>query len=660
MPLKLDFHSPETTKQKTLWQELNDSHNGDNEFTREYNSLNKKLGNALGQLPEQPQDIQGRKQEIEMLHAILERPKTPVALLLGEAGVGKTALVEQFAKDLNNRNLETQVSQKYLLVSLRLGTLASIGTTQLQTQLSTLLDDVKVLEDAAQRTLNDPSIRIVLFMDEVHMLVTIFGPGTKVGGDVIKDVLARSPIRVIAATTRREYDTTLAVDAPLRQRFKQIEMQELPPDVVVHIGKNWWEKVAPDVPQPEEQVLRKIIEANALYRSDSAEPRKSLDILEDLVSYSRRTGQQADGNVVNDIFKRRYGISLTFKVQADSIYNEVASRVKGQEHALSVLKRLFRSMAFQLDPTSNRPIATALFTGPTGVGKTETVKAMAKAMYPGENVIQFINMPDYKSVEHEPAFRKKIGEVVSHVPNSIILLDELDKCSPEIRDSLLAILDEGIVTYETTTREGLPQVDSTSLRNTIVIATTNAGADVFANDARFSQRESMGKNVDTRVNDAAVDRLINTLRENLEKAGKFRAELLGRFQRIVPYRFLASDTILAIAEGKLEELFAKFDKRGIELIHEEKKQWPKNLYDYETWDIPLYISFVRTKATDSNAGGARAVNREIDTMVKDMIVDAIYNNPHTTKFKIEVSKESRIYDVSADPAAGGVVVHALN
>ena len=133
MPLKLDFHSPETTKQKTLWQELSDSHNGDNEFTREYNSLNKKLGNALGQLPEQPQDIQGRKQEIEMLHAILERPKTPVALLLGEAGVGKTALVEQFAKDLNNRNLETQVSQKYLLVSLRLGTLASIGTTQLQT-----------------------------------------------------------------------------------------------------------------------------------------------------------------------------------------------------------------------------------------------------------------------------------------------------------------------------------------------------------------------------------------------------------------------------------------------------------------------------------------------------------------------------------------------
>ena len=128
----------------------------------------------------------------------------------------------------------------------------------------------------------------------------------------------------------------------------------------------------------------------------------------------------------------------------------------------------------------------------------------------------------------------------------------------------------------------------------------------------------------------------------------------------MPYRFLASDTILAIAEGKLEELFAKFSERGIELVHEEKKQWPKNLYDYETWDIPLYISFVRTKATDSNAGGARAVNREIDTMVKDMIVDAIYNNPHSTKFKIEVSKESRIYDVSADPAAGGVVVHALN
>src|SRR5699024_12418153 len=79
-------------------------------------------------------------------------------------------------------------------------------------------------------------------MDEVHMLVTMFGAGTKVGGDVMKDVLARAPIRVIAATTRREYDSTIAVDKPLSERFKQIEMNELPADIVVDIVQNWWEK----------------------------------------------------------------------------------------------------------------------------------------------------------------------------------------------------------------------------------------------------------------------------------------------------------------------------------------------------------------------------------------------------------------------------------
>lgn len=940
-----------------------------------------------------------------------------------------TALVEQFAKDLNAGKLDTRVDNTYLLLSLRLGTLASIGTTRLQTQLSTLLDDLKTLEDAAQEIMQDESIKLVLFMDEIHMLVTIFGPGTKVGGDVIKDVLARSPIRVIGATTRREYDTTIAVDAPLRQRFKQIEMGELDPEIVVKIGQNWWEKVAPDAPMPTEATLRKIIEANAMYRSDSAEPRKSLDILEDLVSYSRRTGKRAGEDEVNDIFKRRYSISLKFEVEADSVYNEIARRVKGQEHALTVLKRLFRSMAFQLDPTSDKPMATALFTGPTGVGKalvngtflptptggttieklsvgdavfgkngqptrvvgvypqgkkrayrvkfsdgtslicndehkfsyvtaktrrkknpslytatlrelmnkgitqtydgsyrrhhkffipsngavqyegrgldvhpyvlgaligdgalthkelnivndddfvsdkicslidhecsvvprsynysrvfrlhtprgitknvqrdwvikggaaglrgvkspnrfipesykqssieqrwqlinglfdtdgticttdggrfnvsfstnskqlsedvaevlrslgvwcnvsarnrkdkenteyrvhvrcsaetktkiftlprhvdaakraveeesrktrvkkfdwvaidsvedlgyeaemtcievddpdhlyqagkgfvvthnTETVKAIANSMYPGENVIQFFNMPDYKTVDHEPAFRKRLGEAVSHTPNSIVLLDELEKAAPEIKDSLLAILDEGIVTYETTTREGLPQMDHTSLRNTIVIATTNAGSDIFANDARFSQREGMGTDIDEEVNNAAVDRLIKDLREDLRKSGGFKPEFLNRFQRIVPYRFLSSDVIIQIAEDKLEDLFAKFkDPRGIEVVHNEPRQWPKDTYDFTTWDLPLYITFVRTNATDSNAGGARAVGREIETMVKDEIVDAVYENPGSTKFKIEVSRDTRLYDLGANRTAGGVIVNALN
>ena len=193
--------------------------------------------------------------------------------------------MEEFGKQLNSGKFETHTEYKYLLVALRLGTLASLGHNELQSRLSTLFDDVGKLETKAQDVLGDENIRLVLFMDEVHMLVTIFGPGTKVGGDVMKDVLARSPIRVIAATTRREYDSTIAVDKPLSERFKQIEMQELPGEIVEKIIANWWEKVAPDLDPVDLNLVRKVIEANAMYRSDSAEPRKSLDIMEDLVSY---------------------------------------------------------------------------------------------------------------------------------------------------------------------------------------------------------------------------------------------------------------------------------------------------------------------------------------------------------------------------------------
>ena len=196
-------------------------------FMDVFDKYNASIGNALGILEEQPQDIQGRDKEIKMLYRILERPKTPIALLVGHAGVGKTALVEEFAKQLNSGTYDTRLNYNYMLLALRLGNLASIGVSKLQSTLATLLDTLKKFEGAAQKALNDPNIRIVLFIDEVHMMVTIFGPGTKIGGDVMKDVLARSPLRVICATTRREYDSTIAVDKPFAERFKQIEMNEL-------------------------------------------------------------------------------------------------------------------------------------------------------------------------------------------------------------------------------------------------------------------------------------------------------------------------------------------------------------------------------------------------------------------------------------------------
>ena len=544
-----------------------------------------------------------------------------------------------------------------MLLALRLGNLASIGVSKLQSTLATLLDTLKDFETIAQDVWKDPNLRLVLFIDEVHMMVTIFGPGTKIGGDVMKDVLARSPLRVICATTRREYDSTIAVDKPFAERFKQIEMNELSKPIVENICLNWWSKVAPELPMIQRDLISKIIDANAIYRSDSAEPRKTLDILEDLVSYSRITGKRPTSHTVNEIFKDRYSINLTFSVSADQVSDEIDRRIKGQPYARYALRRAFRAMMFQLDPNSNRPLGTYLFTGPTGVGKSETTKAIAAALYPGEKVLLNINMPDYKTAEHEPGFRKRLGEAVRHTPNSIILFDELEKAHPTVLDSLLAILDEGLVTFETENREGNIEVNSTSLRNTIVVATTNAGSEIFNNDARYSQRDidSSGE-----LNNAEIQRLQSSLRNHLIEASGFKPELLGRFSRIIPYRSLSEAELLQIAESKIDSLIKSFnDIRDIEIEINPPRQWPKDIYDYYTTDVALDITFIRAKADDPSSGGARSIQREIDDNLRDEIVDAVLDNPGYSRFKIEVDRNSKIYNPSADRSVKGVHVHAI-
>ena len=625
-------------------------------FMALFDQYNATIGNAIGILEEQPQDIQGRDKEIKMLYRILERPKTPIALLVGPAGVGKTALVEEFAKQLNSGSYDTKLNYNYMLLSLRLGNLASIGVSKLQSALSKLLENLKDFETLAQAALNDPNLRIVLFIDEVHMMVTIFGPGTKIGGDVMKDILARSPVRVICATTRREYDSTIAVDQPFAQRFKQIEMNELSKPIVRQICKNWWKKVAPDLEELPETMINRIIDANEVYRSDSAEPRKTIDILEDLVSYSRITGEQADEHVVNQIFKERYSINLKFSVDADSVADEIDKNIKGQPFARYTLRRALRAMVYDIDQNSNRPLGTFLFTGPTGVGKSETTKVLARALYPGENVLQNINMPDYKTPEHEPGFRKRLGEAVRHVPNSVILFDELEKADESILDSLLAILDEGIVTFETMNREGNLEVNHVSLRNTIIIATTNAGHEIFDNDAKFSQRDS---DTEEEVNRSEITRLQQALRSHLITAG-FKPELLGRFKRRVPYRSLSEAELLEIAETKINNLVNTYrDLKDIELIIDPPRQWPEDTYNYFTTDVALDITFIRARASDANGGGARRINDEIEENLKDELIEAIVDNPECKKFYITVSKDSKIYDSSVDSSVKGVHVHAI-
>lgn len=627
-------------------------------FMNAFNQYNSMCGNAFVRLKEQKHDIQGRDKESAMLVRIMERPLTPIASLIGPAGVGKSALVEDFVKRVGRGEIQSLPGREYFVVSLRIGNLKTLGNDKLQAVMSNMLDEMAKLEKIAQEVLQNKKIRLILFIDEFHMLVTIFGPGTKIGGDLMKDVLARASVKVITATTRKEFDSTIAVDEPFKERFKEIELNELPTHVVLDICKNWWQSNVPKLPMPNDQLIMKVLNANKAFRAQQAEPRKSLDIMEDLVASMRVTQRPVTEDVIDEIFKDRFHINLNLDFDADGIFANVKKRVKGQALALYELQRALRAVAFQLDKNPNKPIMTLLLTGSTGVGKTETTKAICETLYPGENVLQNFNMPDYKLESAEPAFRKKLGETVRHQPNSVILLDEFEKGSDAIKDSMLAILDEGIVNFEVENREGQVEIHKVSLRNTIVIATTNAGHEVFQNMAEFAQ-DNDGFSLSNTAK-SQYEQLRNSLNNHLKMVG-FKPEMLGRFDRIIPYRNLTENVMIEICDAIIDNYFDKLLKlKGIKIERAPKVEAVINNKRELVNDLSAFITKIRARSEDSTAGGARQLKRAIKTDIEDPIIDTVLDNPGKKHFRVYVSKQSRLFDPGASDTKGGIVIDVLD
>ena len=946
-------------------------------FMNAFNKYNSMCGNAFVRLKEQKHDIQGRDKESAMLVRIMERPLTPIASLIGPAGVGKSALVEDFVKRVGRGEIQSLPGREYFVVSLRIGNLKTLGNDKLQAVMSNMLDEMAKLEKIAQEVLQNKKIRLILFIDEFHMLVTIFGPGTKIGGDLMKDVLARASVKVITATTRKEFDSTIAVDEPFKERFKEIELNELPTHVVLDICKNWWQSNVPKLPMPNDQLIMKVLNANKAFRAQQAEPRKSLDIMEDLVASMLVTQRPVTEDVIDEIFKDRFHINLNLDFDADGIFANVKKRVKGQALALYELQRALRAVAFQLDKNPNKPIMTLLLTGSTGTGKsllnsilipspysetgyirmgdikvgdyvydrkgrptkvlgvfpqgprevfeikltdgrtisadgehlfsyytakqklkydnnqykngvpnfktnsvnellelgvttqeangrskvkfylpmneavertpkefnlqpyelgtllsdsyfdndklseipelincdshdkfipndyklgsieqrwhlikglfdadgniandksfdvtyasiseklisdiqevlwslgvmstvvgdneqagytlqiklqnneknrffslprkleiydlaekqdahkkrikkfnfvgiesitklstkedmtcilvdndehlflagrehivthnTETTKAICETLYPGENVLQNFNMPDYKLESAEPAFRKKLGETVRHQPNSVILLDEFEKGSDAIKDSMLAILDEGIVNFEVENREGQVEIHKVSLRNTIVIATTNAGHEVFQNMAEFAQ-DNDGFSLSNTAK-SQYEQLRNSLNNHLKMVG-FKPEMLGRFDRIIPYRNLTENVMIEICDAIIDNYFDKLLKlKGIKIERAPKVEAVINNKRELVNDLSAFITKIRARSEDSTAGGARQLKRAIKTDIEDPIIDTVLDNPGKKHFRVYVSKQSRLFDPGASDTKGGIVIDVLD
>src|SRR5699024_4021278 len=466
---------------------MTDKSTNSQEIDKVFDEINRELGGALGYLKSKD-NVVGRDNEILDLQGVLARRVTPVAALIADAGVGKTALVE-FLKHL----LEQKSGKRVYMLQLKVGIMASDGQDILLERMNTLLDKLKRFQNTVKK--HEPESDVVLFIDEVHMVVSIFGKGSKIGGDLLKETLARAEdfISVVTATTPDEYQAYIAGDKALRRRFKPVRIPELSPSQTLGVLKNWLkqnskpdENLYKDVPVYN---LMRIINANRTYRADEAEPAKSIDVLASLIARRDVRGEKIDDKLLGDVFNTEYNINLNFDVDPFKAMDSISKRVLGQPLALYTIENDILRLAFRADDKLKRPRASYMFAGTTGTGKTELAKSIAEAIFGDDHLLMNFSMTKYASEGSNEMFLREVSKAVSNNLSAVLLLDEIEKAHTDIRNSLLPMLDEGMLTYTDYGVDGSELIYDVSLKNTIIILTSNAGSNAMANINRFNDND---------------------------------------------------------------------------------------------------------------------------------------------------------------------------
>lgn len=630
----------------------------------------KLLGGALSELRTPKHDLIGRDQELHDLRIILEYAENPVAILLAEAGAGKTTLVEMYKKENEKNGIPTHI------VSLEVGTMIGGGGRDAQVRLEALLPLLKVYQDKLQE--ENPQATVILFIDEVHTIISSFGEGTKLGGDLLKRTLARNYVRVITATTRSEFDAYISGDEPLMERLHPLEMSQVSPDIVRMILRNWLIKNGGQEFQSQEMVsdetLDFIIKSNKLYREGHAEPRASLDIIQGCLAYHKVDNDPINIETAKKVFKKNYSIDFDVKEDFKKIMNTINKEVIGQPFALNQLDTAMKRMVLKTEDNS-KPKITMLFVGSTGVGKTQTVKALSKALYGTTDNIKIISMTDYTQESSEDRFRRVLGTTIAHQPSSIVLIDEMEKAHKNVLQALLPILDEGRVTYTVAGRDGSFVERSVSLRNTIFIATSNAGHEIF--DARGKNSRILNEDLSQKT-EAFQKQLLNEewqktepdIREQLISLDNISPEMLGRFQSIVPYYPLSEKTALTIIGNMLaSRIDAYKNKFNIKILREAPKNWNEELYKmgqsakgypdglYDS--VTMFVAYTKRNAQESSDGGARNLARIIDNDVLPVINDAIIRYPNVQTFILHTNGENKFENPIKDGNSGNLICEPI-
>lgn len=540
----------------------------------------------------------GRQIEIDRVIQILSRRKKNNPILIGEPGVGKSAIVEGLALRIVANEIPALENKR--IISLDIASMVA-GTTyrgQFEERIKTV---IKELNDHPE---------IILFIDEIH---TLMGAGNAQGSldaaNILKPALARGEVQCIGATTINEYRTSIEKDGALERRFQQVTVQPTTADETYTILTRLSETYGQfHHVQYTQEALRACVNLTDRYITDRQFPDKAIDAMDEVGAWKgerleakgeRREITEAD---VARVVSQMSGVPVQRVAQAEGeqlrqMGKALSQRVIGQEEAVQkVVKAIQRSRMGLRDP--RKPIGTFFLLGPTGVGKTHLAQCLAEEMFGNRNAIIRFDMSEYMEkhtvsllvgappgyVAHEDG--GKLTEAVRRKPYSIVLFDEIEKAHPDIFNVLLQVMDEGRLTD----RQG----HIVDFKNTIIILTSNVGTRQLS---EFGT--GIGFGADS-LDDKATERMLT---KALQRT--FPPEFVNRLDDIIVFHPLNDEALAQILWLELRPLQVRLEAMGYGLELSEETQQE-------------ILRLARDKQY-----GARPLKRAIQTLIEDPLTDKL-------------------------------------
>ncbi|WP_349626082.1 ATP-dependent Clp protease ATP-binding subunit [Leuconostoc citreum] len=529
-------------------------------------------------------------------------------LLVGEPGVGKTAIIEDLACQLYQSNEPHLAKKQIIQISLANLMKGSDGES-FAYKFQKILDELMAQKDT-----------LIAFIDEIHQIV---GTGADTNGsaldagNIIKPALSRDDLQIIGATTTKEFHEYIAQDGALMRRFDLIEVSELSYNQTQRILSKMSTRMGQGIAVPE-SVQTQIMQLSERYVTDRFFPEKAIMLLDGALSLAKLSHktkiEKADvAEIIHvDYHVPKYVINQTTDERLLNLSTQLKSRVIGQDHPLNKITMKITNREAGLG--DNTKPESFLFLGPTGVGKTETAKQLANLLFgDAQSFIRF-DMSEFKfagtSLER---FKNQLTTKVRHNPYAVLLLDEIEKADPEVMDLLLQVLDDGRLSDE--------YGRVINFKDLIVIMTTNSGAKAIMN--HHAKSDYVKNDLKRQAN----------FEEQLEIALQgdgYRPEFLARIGALIVFDVLTLDDIERIVSLKLKTLDDKAKKQGLRIVFDptEVTNYISSFdlgYEYidgeqvTSSSIAKYIADVGYKPSR----GVRPIDDTIATFVSDPVAQAI-------------------------------------